>query len=182
MHFNDNTDVKSGGFFPPQASCVLWVIHYMHAEVYSSRVPELCAVFTQTVMTAREREEEGRTGGRYAREKERESENDKLFQKDTHEPSDWTWDVSQLNAGPCGFAKKRHVGLNPMHFWNVEVIDQPSALWKCPLRPRSDLPPPSPSVFGVGSLCLSVNNMDIKGRKWKESRWVTGLSVAPLPL
>lgn len=115
-------------------------------------------------------------------EKKRERVKMTSYFKRTHEPSDWTWDASQLNAGPCGFAKKRHVGLNPMHFWNVEVIDQPSALWKCPLRPRSDLPPPSPSVFGVGSLCLSVNNMDIKGRKWKESRWVTGLSVAPLPL
>lgn len=29
-------------------------MQYMHAEVYSSRVPELYAVFTQRVMTARE--------------------------------------------------------------------------------------------------------------------------------
>lgn len=71
----------------------------MHAGVYSSRVPELCAVLTQTVMTARgggrERERRGRWEGDY-REKERadmrekESENDKLFQKNRHEPSDST--------------------------------------------------------------------------------------------
>lgn len=30
-------------------------MQYMHAEVYSSRVPELYAVFTQRVMTAKER-------------------------------------------------------------------------------------------------------------------------------
>lgn len=68
-------------------SCVLPVLQYMHAEVYS-RVP---ADFAQSVMTAREREQRGdQREKELADMLEKERENDKLFQKNRHEPSDST--------------------------------------------------------------------------------------------
>lgn len=46
----------------------------------------------------------------------KERKDDKRFQKNRHEISDWTCDASQLNPSPGALEKTSHVGLNPRQF------------------------------------------------------------------
>lgn len=120
----------------------------------------------------------------YAGETERE-EMTRYFQKKRRKAL-WL-DMRRLSIKPgvCAFfvlfwnnKKTSHVGLNPVLFENVEVIDQPSAFRKSPLRPRSNL-----LLHLWCSFALSMNNINIKGGVCvKKSRWVTDSNMALIPL